>query len=562
MSNIPFNTFLNVANDVRKVRNLRQLLWEAPKGSDPVRVLIPDDQVNELKIALKQDWERVRTTWARNDAIREEAARRESGESLQGLDEEGERLLMNWQHFHNIQKKTGMTLPSREQLLDGCAKSTLCRHGLEQKVMRSIQFPTVEDADIAYHLALMNSGWNPSTLSNLNSNSPFLVATHPKDDKQLVLSLEEEENAEVTMQGGKPRAGGKVQFCTALAKDSSSPPVIVEKYLKRIELLREQLKHDYTAAVAELSKMRGAAKTDKDAIHQQYNKVQRLSQGCGRVWLYVNTEGKIRWIEWRSMKRFSSGPRGKQHTTHLAVVIDRLNARRVSLGKRPIAKVTPSDFRDIFARWVYKKTNGNIIAVMIALGHSRISSTVNYVENNIFTAENDGHARRFMTHLLEELRKGRVDLTILAQLVRHGPLTPEMETRLVEYRNLMKSRIGAGCADPLRPPEEIAPNHVAGRLCGTHRCLKDCQNAKFLPESLDGIAMRVEELVAMSDHLPRETWLRGEYDAELEVGEYLLETLYPRDDVTTALEKWRERIASGEHLIPGLGRIAQLEEAV
>ena len=72
--------------------------------------------------------------------------------------------------------------------------------------------------------------------------------------------------------------------------------------------------------------------------------------------------------------------------------------------------------------------------------------------------------------------------------------------------------------------------------------------------------MRVEELMAMSDHLPRETWLRGEFEEELKAGEYLLDTLYERETVAAKREMWRERIASGEHLIPGLGRLTQLQE--
>jgi hypothetical protein len=182
------------------------------------------------------------------------------------------------------------------------------------------------------------------------------------------------------------------------------------------------------------------------------------------------------------------------------------------------------------------------------------------VENNIFAAEADDTLRRWGTHLFNEIGRGRIDLTILAQLVRHGPLTPEMEERLKEYRRLWSSRVGVGCSDPRRPPDSVAPGHVAGRLCGTHRCLKQCPNAKFLPESLDGIAMRVEELMAMMDQLPREAWLRGGFEEELASGEMLLQELFPRDDVADARERWRQRITEGEHLIPGLGRIHQSEE--
>jgi hypothetical protein len=244
--------------------------------------------------------------------------------------------------------------------------------------------------------------------------------------------------------------------------------------------------------------------------------------------------------------------------SYLDLVRYRLNARRGTEDQIP--NVTPSDFRDIYARWVYVQSNGNILAVMLALGHQSPEATVRYVSSKIYKLEHDEQIRRFMTHLFDGLGRGEIDLTKLAQLVRHGEIAPEMETRLTEYRTLMRSRIGVGCADPTRPPEHVAPGHVAGRLCGTQRCLKQCEHARFLPEALNGIAMRVEELMVLSDYLPRESWLRGDFQQELEMGEELLELLFPSTAVADARASWSKRILAGEHLIPGLGRIDHFEE--
>jgi hypothetical protein len=347
-----------------------------------------------------------------------------------------------------------------------------------------------------------------------------------------------------------------MQFCTGLVKNASSPPSIVAAYLKRVAPLRELLKQHYAEAVKELEDLR-KRHADSKITDAQYLKTQALRRRCGCVWLYVGPKGEITWLN-KGWDRYRPSGYTKQ-VSYLTLVLDRLNAKRAERGKSPIAPVTPSDFRDIYARWVYTQSRGNILAVMLALDHKSIKSTVRYVENNIFAAENDAHVMGFMTHLVGQLREGRIDLTILAQLVRHGALTPEMEARLKEYRKLMKSRVGAGCSDPRNPPEHVAPNHVSGRLCGTNRCLKDCPNAKFLPESLDGIAMRCEELLLMLEHLPRETFVRSGFDTELESGEYLLDTLYSAEAVRLARDKWRQRIASGEHLVPGLGHISKDE---
>jgi hypothetical protein len=556
-----FKIFRRVANATRQVMKLPLLLWEPPKSAAPIRTLIPDDQAKELKTALKQDWERVRKTWARNDAIREEAARRERGEPVRILDEEEGRLLKNWLHFQRIQQQTGSALPTGEQLLVGKTPATLTKKGLERRLMRSILFPTVEEADVAFHMALLNSGWNPSTLANLDAESPCLVTPHPKDQGQLVLTsvglVESQDEEEATLQASKARARGKMQFSTGLVKHTASPPFIVTAYLKRVAPLRELLKLQYAEASKELEYLRNR-RADTKIIEARYIETQALRDGCGSVWLYVDLNGEINWLSWKNWNRYKPSGYAKP-VSYLTLFLDRQNAKRAEHGKSPIARVTSSDFRDIYARWVYKQSGGNILAVMLALGHSTITSTINYVENNIFSAENDAHALHFMTHLVGQLREGRIDLTILAQLVRHGVLTPEMERRLKEYRALMKSRVGAGCSDPMHPPEHVGPNHVPGRLCGTSRCLKDCPNARFLPESLDGVAMRFEELLMLLERLPRETYLRGGFDTELKSGEYLLDTLYSAEAVSLAREKWRKRIASGGHIVPGLGHINQDE---
>ena len=551
-----YTSFLSIVNDARRLLRLPQLTWVSPKNGTPVRTLIQENQARELKTALKQDWERVKNTWAQNDAIRAEAEKRVAGEAPSDLGENGERLLKNWQHFQQVQQKTGLTLPTGKHLIDKWkSPQSLSDHGLEFGIMRAILFPTTEEANIAYHLALLNSGWNPSTLGNLDAESPFLVSEHPKNEKQLVLSNDEGEVE--TLRADKPRAHGKTQFCTALKKHSSSSPLIVAAYLKRVELLRDILKKDYHAANVELARMQTAGE-ERIAIEQQFKLVQKIRRGCHSVWLYLDCYNKINWIDGMTSHRYRSKEKSKS-VTYLDLVIDRINNRRDKDGKTLIPHVTPSDFRDIYARWVYLQTGGNILAVMLALGHSSFSSTGRYLDNNIFSAENDEHARHFMNHLFAELEHGRLDLTILAQLVRHGTLTPEMEARLVEYRQLKRSRIGAGCINPHHPPSHVAPRHIKGRLCDTHRCLNACPHAKFLPESLDGITMRVEELLAMSDHLPRETWLRGGFQEELNEGEVLLETVYAPKEVAEARNKWRMRISTDQHPVPGLGRIASLE---
>lgn len=555
-----FKDFLTVADDTRRVLRLPKLGWIPPTTSPGESHLIPQHQARALRTALKQDWERVRKTWARNDRVIAEADRRAAGEASADLGED-EILLKNWQHFLSIQRKTGLALPSGDQLLGNWTSvSTLSKRGLERRVMRAIQFPTVEEADIAFHLALMNSGWNPSTLIKVDADDPYLTRDHPKNPGQLVLSsIDDTDNAadEETLKADKARAGGRTQFCIGQKSQSSSAPMVVAAYLKRISPLREIVKADCKAAEQELSRLHSSGGTD-EAIAAQFMRVQTLKRWSRSVWLYVDLKGNIGSLNILDWKRYPNPDGGKGPVSYLDVVRHRVNAQRPADDQIP--KVTPGDFRDIYARWVFIQSRGNILTVMLALGHASLETTQGYLRHKIYKVEHDDQIRSFMNHLFDGLGRGEVDLTKLAQLGRYGEITPEMEARLTEYRVLQRSRIGMGCANPRHPPVHVAPGHVPGRLCGTNRCLKQCEHARFHPDAMDGIAMRVEELMVMFERLPREAWLKGGFQDELDVGEALLESVFLDTAVTEVREAWRKRILAGEHLIPGLGRIDHIEE--
>lgn len=574
---VRFGTVLNILNNTRRRMRLGALVWTAPKPGDPDRKLIPDSHAKALKIGIKRDWEQVRKKWRRNDAIRhgEEPDtltefEKQDPPAVRAYAEQNEMLQKNWQHFKRIQESSDTLNPTGEQLLDGKSKHLYGLRGLLWSTMRAIAFPTSEEANVAFHAALMRSGWNPSTLiTGIDATLPSSVFQHPKDAKQSVLLVEAEEgeaadNAEdieeFNMQGKKRRAGGRLQFCMGLKKDPDTPPNIVAAYLERTKELRAQLHQDVKDASAQYQQLQEQDAPKKD-IERQFKRLQTLQQGTRNVWLYVDYKGYINWLDGTLWKLFLSpdSTNSKGTVSYLEVVIKRLNVQREQRQEEQIAVVTPADFRDIYARWVYVQTGGNILAVMIALGHARLKSTDGYLTNNIYSAENDEAVRSFMTHLFEELSIGRLDLTILAQLVRHGPMNEEMHERLAEYRSLTRSRINVACADIKNPPLKIDPDHVRGKRCGTHRCLRDCPHARYLPESVDGIAMRVEELRVMSDHLPLNTWSNGDFEKELEAAEYLLANLYARDEVEKARSHWREKILSGKHVVPDVGFIRQKE---
>lgn len=559
-----FGVILIVSNDARRLMGLRPLLWQAPRDGEPDRQLIPDSHAKELKIEIKRDWERVRRTWDRHDAIRNgiepdtlSEYQKQDPQQVSEYTQQNQHLKVNWLHFERVQACRQVLVPTGAQLGNGTDLKTLRNRGLYLSVMRGIVFPTAEEAHIAFHAALMGSGWNPSTLiAGIDATLTNQVFQHPKDAKQSVLMIDSDQDdmKEVTMTGTKRRAGGRNQYCMGLQKNPDAPPNIVAAFLARTEVLRNQLKKDLKRASKDLEVL-DENNAPLQAREKQFKLVQRLGQGIHNTWLYVDYNNNITWLDGATWKAFYSpdvltGRRRKK--TYIEVLTQRLNESRTRKGLDAIKVVSPSDFRDIYARWVHLVSGGNILAVMLALGHSRLNSTEKYQTNNIFNAEIDGSIRSFMTHLADQLEEGRIDLTILAHLMRGGTVTEEQEGRLNEYRSLMRSRVKTACTDIKNPPPEIDPGHTKGKWCGTHRCLMHCQHAKILPESLDGIAMRAEELLALSDHLPLDTWTHGNFDEELNSAEYLL-TLFPAAYVEQARTQWRSKIRLGKWAIPGFG---------
>lgn len=564
-----FSIFMATVNDARSLMRLGPVVWTPPSDPEPDRHLIPDGEAKEVRIAIKRDWEKVRSEWERNDAIMRgeepdtlSEYEKENVDAVRKYAEEVEVLQRNWQHLKRIQLRTGNALPTPEQLQDGLP-SLNAYTKLSTTTMRGIAFPTRREADIAFHMALAGCGWNPSTLiAGVDATLPERIFDHPKSDKQAVLILSEDEDIdldEVTMQGKKRRAGNRLQFCSGLKKNPDSPPNIVAKYLGRSATLRKQLSLIVRVSEEEMDRLISSG-APQEKLQSKFLELQKLKQGLRNVWLYVDRRGTINWIDGKAWAVYSNSSKNGLIVSYLEQVIGKLNASRKVRKLPEIAVIVPSDFRDIYARWVHAQTGGNVLAVMFALGHAKLKSTDRYLQNNVFDAENDQQAKKVITYFIAELERGRVDLTILSHLVRYGELSQDKLTRLFEYRSMMRSRVQVACSDPTLPPRDISPDHAEGKLCGTQRCLRNCANARFLPESFDGIAMRVEELRAMSDHLPVETWVQGEYETELEAGEYLLHNLFEQIEVNAARSRWRAKIEAGLHVVPGVGFIRKMEQ--
>lgn len=521
-----FQIFLRVANAVLRELDAPVLFWGRPEDKEPNRHLPSEEQIKVLRVALKQTWIKVRQHWTLLDRVRAE-------EFVPQTENETD-LLKHCRYYVDRQLACGVALPTSEELRGEYESNNFnLKTGLAVNKLHATVFPTSWDVDSAFHMCLATTGWNPSVLYSLNCEDQFL-RSHPKDKERYILV------------GKKVRANSIEQIVTGLWKTSWGPGPIIRAWMARTALLREQLKAQLVQERKLYVNMsqKGASPY---VLSRQQSEIQRIEQGCRSVWLYVNSHGRIAWL---GNTRKATHNLNDKSVPFLTSLIEQINRDR---KENPISLVKPSDFRDIFALYAWRQTGGNILAVMRLLNHSHLRTTQCYVDNNITNAERDQEVRRFLDHLFSELGNGRLDFTILAHMQKYGAVSPEMHKRLEDFRALERSRLGTACRDPFRPP--VFMQSQANGRCGPQRCLLCKEHAVILPESMHGIAMRVEELEAAQKVLPVEVWLGGDFPKELGNGLDVLRLFSP-DDVRNSREHWAQAIASGDHRIPGLNLIA------
>jgi hypothetical protein len=539
-----FCNFRYLVDATLRALDMRPTYWETPEDKENQKHIPPQQQRNALRIAVKRTCRSVLERWAHSDRL---------GQSH--TEPEDQQELSLWQHvkyIRNIQKKTGKVLPSTNELCDGVIQTTLSSRGISVGSLRESVFPTHRDADAVWHQCLLNTGWNSSTLNTLDVTKKILF-DHFKDDpndshRRFVLSPQTYE-----LVGKKERAGGKEQVVTGQWKTLDGPGHLIKTYLKRVEPLREVLKQQLAQEQLKYLQMEDAAYKARTA---QFAQVKALEQGCRSVWLYVNRHGKINWIS--NVLRLSGSINGKQ-VIFLDEVVHLLNTQQAAINAERVKKkeaplpliphVAPKDFRVWFADYVYRSSNGNMLHLKRALNHARLGTVSSYTNTTILNQEASDAARQFLNVLVGELDVGRVDLTILAHLYRYGIVTLEQEEILAQLRDLPKSRMKVACKDAAHPPAHLKA--TVNEPCDVQRCMLCVEHAVLLPESLDGIAMRAEELRALQGFLPIETWLEERYDVELKNNLMALRK-FDLNQVLASRKKWAKAIACGDHYVPGL----------
>ncbi|OSZ64586.1 hypothetical protein CAP38_09250 [Hydrogenophaga sp. IBVHS2] len=409
----------------------------------------------------------------------------------------------------------------------GRSASHFYKQGYRLDTMLQQAFPDASDIRAAFHLCLVTTGWNPATFLSLNVDQPILQA-HPRDESRYLLT-------------GYKQRSKSYQITEGLFKCQRSAGVILRTLMQRTEPLRAQLRKAYLGQLKELDKLQAAGASQK-LLDARRRVVIDLEQGLRSPWLFITPEKGITWLTGSTYQRL--GNRG-----YLEQMISELNAKRSPNDQIP--KINATDFRDAFAAFAYQQSGGMVLYVMRVLGHKRLSSTQRYLQNTLLNDESGRIFRIFNNSLWSEIKlHGRLDATVVAKWCRDGQVSVDERSRLEDYRNLKRSRIGVGCKSPTTPPRSVAPGFRADgkTLCSTQRCTLCLENAVVLPESLSGLAMRKAELLHLQSNMPTMAFSDTSFQEELHNTEIAL-LGFDAAAASLLVSEWQQRIASGQHRV-------------
>lgn len=526
-----FNMVCRVFNLTRLALGQKKLHWSSPpeKGRGKVKHLPTQAEVKQIKNALKRLW----FGWRDRYDLSQHLLNLPEDEA-QKLPKDQQFILQSLHRFKDAQQKYGVALPSNEQINPEALSARAGKFMGYVELCRYF-FPDAPAIRAALHLCLATTGWNPAVLIGLKIDDE-IFSPHPTDQNRYIMS------------GIKRRAGGTEQRCDGLKKSQHGPYSIINFLIEVTEPLRGQLQAQGETIRAKLATAT-AHGLDAKAVLELNQKWLDIAAATRSLWLYTtkySTGNKCRFggIEHLTDTNFKNSHGG----SFVQEIINSLNKRN---PEQPIGNMSSTDFRDAYALHWYEFSGGDILTVMRVLNHRRVGTTVTYTNNVVVRVRNQAKARKVLQAWWGEVEEHcQADPTVVAFTVQHGKPAEEQRRRLKTYRTLMLTHLGTRCSNPHNPPVHVAPHFKPDgvNVCDVQRCMLCVEHAVITPESLDGIARRLAELVHLKSGMSVTVWESAAYSQEMENTKLALGG-FEATSAQEAIGLWTRRIEIGEHQV-------------
>lgn len=388
----------------------------------------------------------------------------------------------------------------------------------EQVLMEDLAaglYPTLDDIDALANLFVARSGWNAATALSIDVSNPDWSQRHGDATSGLmrVEALKERSDA--------------WQWTLALEKNTTGCYRIITTLIERTAPLRELIARNPDRATLPNVALRSpwicagtSFRSSMVLVREPAGSIGRISRGWRRL---VNA--------------------------HNDVASNRVNIP---------PSMTPSDWRDIYAHFVFQDSRYSWILVQWALGHKHMRTTRHYLRSRLWRRYSEKKLSELVVVLIDGIEvNARVDATIIRAQVEfnHTP-TDADRLRLDDHRRKVHERelsyTGHSCSAPYSPPLEIDPGNPSD---GTQMCRRgdrcpSCPQAQ--PVDSWHMCKRLAELKWLERQLNEVVWRESHYSVDLEALEAGLKQ-WPADEVSQQVGHWTSEIEAGRHMVLRFG---------
>ena len=329
-------------------------------------------------------------------------------------------------------------------------------------------FPTMNEMAVAFAMVTMKSGMNPDAVAGMRVDRWYKPDPMYPGKRVIVF--------------GPKRIAGRVQRASSSIHRKTDPYQIISKIV--------ELMSPFRRVVSEWAERTGDPK------------LRELAQ---LVWIFPSTAG------------VSSFLPGSNALNAAHKYLDGLfSSANVTTESGNPLKYRFSQGRDVWGLFVYHKSGFNHILTAQALGHSSLTSLLNYLEKRTLKVAD-------RKRLIELQGKVITDL-------REAEFSPR------RYREKLGSAVraatGLACTDPIHPAPEADPGNPGGRTCRSQGCWA-CHNWYATLESLPYLMRIILDLKGMREVFAVAVWETSDYPSMLDIYEHIVSKFH-RDHVNKA----------------------------
>jgi len=218
----------------------------------------------------------------------------------------------------------------------------------------------------------------------------------------------------------------------------------------------------------------------------------------------------------------------------------------------------PSDWRDVFASFVFLQSRYSLLLLQWALGHKSMHSVRDYLRKKLWRRYSEKRVHDLQTAVIDGIEVSRrVDATVLRAKLEHRMDPSEAALgRLARHRAQVRERdlsySGHDCLDRRHPPPEIDPGNPSN---GTIVCRSGERCASCpLGMAIDSfhMAKRLAELHWIRRNVSETVWAESHYATDIMSLEASLKQ-WPANEVDAHLAHWAAEISAGRHRVIRFG---------